>query len=158
MERILVVFVTVAVMLGGIPAAAQSSACNQEMLRGVWCETCTGFTDLSKVNPNVPKGTLVPFSMLVRHVINSEGKGTGTGFASLAGSVNAVEVDTTLTVNSGCLGQKTYAIRTKSGGNVTGKAGVVFMPSGQEINVLIQEPGDVVSCKLKKMLQHTLID
>ncbi|MFN0170827.1 MAG: hypothetical protein ACKV22_30780, partial [Bryobacteraceae bacterium] len=156
MQRLLVLSAIATLVLAGIPAMAQSP-CNQEMLRGVWCEKCTGFYDLSKFDPRVPKGTFVPISLLLRYVVNADGKGTGKGFGSFGGNAGPVEMAVTFTVNPGCTGEKAYTLKTSSGQTLEGKAGVIFMPSGLELEALIQTAGDVLSCKWKKMFHHTLV-
>ncbi|MEK7403962.1 MAG: hypothetical protein AAB225_02545, partial [Acidobacteriota bacterium] len=66
MKRVMLVTVVAAMVLARVPALAQSGPCSTQMLRGVWCMTCTGFTELSNLDPKAPKGTLVPFAGIGR--------------------------------------------------------------------------------------------
>jgi hypothetical protein len=138
------------------PAWAQPGVCRQQSLRGVYCLTCNGFTDLSKYNPAVPKGTLVPVSMLARMVIDTSGKGTGEGMASLAGNVFPFQKEEKFTVNPDCTADKTYTLKNPANGSTeSGKAKSIFLPKEGEIHSLILEPGDIVTCVHKIMHDST---
>ncbi len=132
------------------PASAQTGACTQQSLRGVWRLTCTGSTDLAKYNPGVPAGTFVPFAMLARMVIDASGKGAGTGVGNLGGSVFSFGMDETFTVSPDCTADKAYTFKLSSG-TMAGKAKAIAMPAAGEIRVLIVEAGEVVMCEYKKM-------
>ena len=139
-------------VLTSAPALAQG--CHQQMLRGVWCATCTGFTDLHDFNPAVPKGTLVPMSMLKRVVLNHQGKGTGKGAGTVAGIISTVESEDAFTVNQDCTGEKTYTLYLKDLGlTLPGKGSVVYLPHGGEFRVLILAAGNVVTCEYKQVSQ-----
>jgi len=151
MRRLMILTVMAVIVLAWAPATlAQPGGCRQEMLRGVWCATCNGFTQLSNVDPTAPKGTLVPFLGILREVINADGKGSGKGVFNIAGTPFPVEMETKFTVSSDCTGEKTYTLKAL-GLSLPGKATVVYMPHGLEFRIVILVPGDVVSCEYKKM-------
>ena len=139
-------------VLTSAPAPAQG--CQQQMLRGVWCATCTGFTDLHAFDPRVPENTLVPMNMLKRVVLNPQGKGTGKGVGSVAGVISTIESEDAFTVNQDCTGEKTYTLYLKELGlTLPGKGSVVFMPQRGNFRVLIFVPGNVVTCKYERVSQ-----
>ncbi len=158
MRQLMIVATIAAVILACVPAGlAQSGPCSQQMARGIWCLSCTGFTDLSNLNPNVPKNTLVPISLLGRAVLDADGKGTSKGFGSVGGTVASFEGEESYKVNADCTGDKTYTLKIKDLGlTLPGKATVVFMPHGQEFRIMLLNAGDVVSCEYKKMF-NTLV-
>jgi hypothetical protein len=148
--------VLAAALFVSAPARAQPGVCRQQSLRGVYCLTCNGFADLSKYNPVVPKGTLVPVSMLARMVIDASGKGTGEGMASLAGNVFPFHKEETFTVNPDCTAEKTYTLKNPVNGNTSsGKAKSIFLPKEGEIHSLILDAGDIVACVHKIMHDST---
>ena len=157
MRVLLLCSVTVAFVLRVAPAAqAQSGACSQPMLQGVWSATCTGFTDLSKLLPETPPGTMVPMSMISRGAIKADGTGTRTGSASVAGTVGQIEMQETFKINPDCTGEKTYIMKIPTL-NLTlpGKATFVFIPGGVEFRMMLVNAGDVVTCKYQKMFNST---
>lgn len=151
MRRLLVLSVIVAIAMACAPTGlAQVGGCNQQMLRGTWCMTCSGFTQLSNIDPTAPPNTLVPYLGLARGVINADGRGAGKGVFNIAGTMLPVELEEKFTVNSDCTGEKTYTLKFPRV-SVPGKATVVYMPHGLEFRILLLVPGDVVSCEYKKM-------
>ncbi len=157
MRRVMLLAVIAVMVLGCVPALAQVGACSSQMLRGIWSMACTGFIDLSNLDPKVPKGTMVPMVALGRQTIDTEGKSTTKGFMSLAGTVSPVELESTLKVNPDCTGEGTYTITIKALGlSLPGKVTVVVMPHGQEFRAMLVNPGEGVSCELKKMFNTLL--
>ena len=152
MPRFVLPLLAAALILAALPAFAQPNSCRQEMLRGTWSFTCSGFTDLSKVNPALAAGTMGPFSMLGRGTLSLEGKGGGKGFASLGGTVIPFEAEESYAINADCTAEKTYVLRNKALGlTVPGKAATVIMPDGSEFSMLILTQGDAVTCQYKRM-------
>jgi hypothetical protein len=161
MTRLMTWLVVGALGLGSAPAAlAQSPPCNPEWLRGVWLLTCEGFTDLSKINPGVEEGTLVPVAMQARMVIDRTGRGKGQGVGSLGGVIFTFDKEEVFALNADCTAEKSYTLHVKEMGGValppdylvlTGSAASVLTPMDGQIRTLIREAGDVVSCTHKKM-------
>ena len=148
----------VAVALVCAPTAgAQWGACNQRMLEGVWSATCTGFTDLSKLVPGTPPGTMAPLSMISRGVIKRGGGGTREGFGSVPGLVSAIEMEEKFTINPDCTGEKTYTMKiAELNLTLSGKATFILMPGGHELQMMLLNPGDTITCEYKKMANSPL--
>ena len=107
MKKVMLLSIVVGMALACVPALAQPGVCSTQMLRGIWCMTCSGFTDLTNLDPKAPKGTLVPFFGLGRGTIDADGKGAVKAIFNIAGRAFPVELEERFTVNSDCTGEKT---------------------------------------------------
>ncbi len=155
MRRLMLLGAVAAMAVAGVPALAQSGPCSTPMLRGVWCMTCSGFTELSNLDRKAPKGTLVPFVGIGRGTIDADGKGAVKAVFNIAGTLFPVELEESFKVNPDCTGEKTYTLKAP-GGSLPGKATVVYMPNGLEFRIMTLVPGDVVTCEYKKMFNTLL--
>jgi hypothetical protein len=135
----------------GLTASGQSGLCQHQPFRGAWCGTCTGFTDLSNIDPSVPKNTLVPFSMLLRVDIDGQGKSAGAGHASVGGAVLPFETKGTFTAKPDCSGEKSYELTVPGLGIIPGKAAVVYLPLSGEFKIILLNPGDAITCVYKRI-------
>jgi len=157
MKRLITISLIVisALAVTATSAKAQSAACGphvRQMLQGTWAMTCTGFTDFSRVNPNVPPNTLVPFAALGHTTINADGNGAGKSIFDIAGMLRHVELEGTFGVNPDCTGELDYTVRAHDPELVMpGKASVMYLPRELEFHTLILAPGDVITCEYKKM-------
>ncbi|MBI4905872.1 MAG: hypothetical protein HY820_19720 [Acidobacteria bacterium] len=152
MRHCLILSIVALIMLATAPAALAQpqGACRPEMLRGVYCVTCTGFTPLKNIT-GIPTDTvLVPFLGIGRAVLERDGTGKMKGHFTIAGTSFPVEIDEKYTVNQDCTGTKTYTLKAL-GLQFPGTASVVYMPFGLEFNIVLLVPGDVVSCQYRKM-------
>ena len=153
LRSILGISALVMFVLTTAPTAAQAQSCKRPMLQGSWSVSCTGSTELYNLVPNTPPGTLVPFAVLGRTVLDGDGRGTSTGIGSIAGNQFAFTTTESFTVNSDCTGERSYQVTIPAFGytspSLSGAA--VFTPKSDEFKVMPLNPGDVVMCEYKKI-------
>jgi hypothetical protein len=133
--KVITIAAVFALALIATPAAkAEGGGCSNATLRGNYSDQDTG--------------TIVgvgPFAGV--NVDSFDGKGTLTiaGFSSLDGSVSYGKLEGTYQVNSDCTG--TYKV---AGGGLTVDAFFVIDEDGNELKIVITDPGNVINCIAKK--------
>jgi hypothetical protein len=126
---------TFALALTSAPAArAAGLGCSNAMLRGTYSDQDTG--------------TIVgvgPFAGVNVDSFDGRGKITISGWSSLDGSVSYGTETGTYQVNPDCTG--TYTV---SGGGITVDGFFVISDGGNELRIVITDPGTVINCVAKK--------
>ena len=160
MKRVLAVALLAACVLLFSPNLA--AQCNIGSFRGTYCLSCNGWTDLSTLNPNLPKG-YAPASHLGILKLDGAGHGSGWHTSNMGGLALTMDiVDLTYTVNDDCAVQTTYSLRIRELGVTMGPVtrvlvGVPSLPSGSAgygmemkgLNVGAGPGQDVTPCELK---------
>lgn len=153
MRRTLAVSAFFTMILALAPAHAQAQSCKRPMLQGTWSVSCTGSTELYNLVPATPPGTLVPFAVLGRTVLDADGNGSSSGIGSIAGTQFAFTTTEAFTVNADCTGERTYQVTIPAFGYTSPSlpAAAVFTPKADEFKVMPLNPGDVVICEYKRI-------
>ncbi len=115
-------------------APAAKAACSNATLRGTYSDQDTG--------------TIVgvgPFTGVNLDIFDGKGHLGISGISSLNGSVSAGTETGTYQVNPDCTG--TYTV---SGGGLTVDAFFVINQNGNELQIVITDPGTVISCVARK--------
>jgi hypothetical protein len=125
----------VAIALTAAPAAkAADKGCSDATLRGTFSDQDTG--------------TIVglgPFAGVNVDTFNGKGKITISGVSSVNGSISAGLETGTYQVNPDCTG--TYTV---TGGGITIDAFFVIDQDGNELQIVITDPGNVINCVARK--------
>lgn len=114
--------------------AAKASGCSDATLKGAYSDQDTG--------------TIVglgPFAGVNLDTFDGKGKLTINGISSLNGNVSAGLTTGTYHVNPDCTG--TYTV---TGGGLTVDAFFVIDQSGNELQIVITDPGTVITCVARK--------
>ena len=121
--------------LAAAPAAkADDRVCSNATLRGPYSDQDTG--------------TIVgvgPFAGVNVDTFDGNGNLTISGVSSVNGSVSPGVLTGTYTVNPDCTG--TYTV---SGGGLTVDAFFVIDDDGNELKIVISDPGNVINCVARK--------
>jgi len=115
-------------------SAAKAAGCSNATLKGTYSDQDTG--------------TIVgvgPFAGVNVDSFNGHGKITISGWSSLNGSVSYGLETGTYQVNADCTG--TYTV---SGGGITVDGFFVIGQDGNELQIVITDPGTVINCVAKK--------
>lgn len=126
-----VAFLAIAVAAG---PAAKAAGCSNATLKGAYADQDTG--------------TIVgvgPFAGVNLDTFDGKGKISISGISSLNGSVSAGVETGTYHVNSDCTG--TYTV---TGGGITIDAFFVINQGGNELQIVITDPGTVINCIARK--------
>jgi hypothetical protein len=116
-------------------ARAQGRPCSNATLRGTYSDTDTG--------------TIVgagPFAGVNLDRFDGKGNMTASGMSSVNGSISPVATSGTYTVNSDCTG--TYSVSDAFGD--TFNAYFVIDEGGNELQIVITNPGTVINCVARK--------
>src|SRR5215469_11758763 len=130
--------------LGVAPIAnAQNKGCSNATLKGTFAEKDNGFI------PNPPPATPSLFAGVNLDTFDGKGTITATGFATVDGN-GAPQTETgTYTVNFDCTG--TYEVLISPGG-FTAHAFFVIDDGGNELQIIVTDPGNVITCIARKQL------
>jgi hypothetical protein len=126
-----------ALTLGSASAAkAADKGCSNVTLKGTFADKDSGWFTASNAAP-------MPFAAV--NVITFDGNGnmTASGFGSVNGSGGAQTETGTYTVKSDCTG--TYTVQISPGG-FTAHAFFVIDDSGNELQIIVTDPGGVITC------------
>jgi hypothetical protein len=132
-----------ALALGIAPTAnAQDKGCSNATLKGTFAEKDTGFIT------NPPPAPASLFAGVNLDTFDGKGTITASGFATLDGN-GAPQTETgTYTVNSDCTG--TYAVQI-SPGDFTAHAFFVIDDGGNELQIIVTDPGTVINCVARRV-------
>ncbi len=120
-------------------APAAKAACSNATLKGTYSDQDTG--------------TIVgvgPFVGVNLDIFDGKGHVKISGISSLNGSVSAGTETGTYQVNPDCTG--TYTV---SGGGITVDAFFVINQNGNELQIVITDPGTVINCVARKQFPTT---
>lgn len=131
-----------ALALGVAPAAkADNKGCSNATLRGTFSDRDTGWIFLAP-----PPAAPVPFAGVNIETFDGNGILTGTGMSSVNGNVAPGSFKGTYTVNPDCTG--TYTAQSPG---LTVHAFFVIDESGDELQIVITDPGTVINCVARRM-------
>jgi hypothetical protein len=131
-----------ALALGIAPTAnAHDQGCSKATLKGTFAEKDTGFI------PNPPPAPASLFAGVNRDTFDGKGTITATGISSLDGTVTPQTETGTYTVNPDCTG--TYEVLISPGG-FTAHAFFVIDDGGNELQIIVTDPGNVITCIARK--------
>jgi hypothetical protein len=116
-------------------AKADSRGCSNATLKGAFVDKDTGFI-------TAPPALAGPFAGVNLETFDGHGALTGTGIVSLNGNVFPGTFTGTYTVNPDCTG--TYTVQNSLGSTV--HAFFVINDSGNELQIVITDPGTVITC------------
>ena len=140
MERIIGMGAVAALALVLAPAAkAERNPCSVATLRGSFARTDTGFL----TSPAAIAGPIAGVSLMT---FDGNGGFTSTGMGGLNGNVAASTSTGTYTVNADCTG--TYTGVSSRG---TGHAFFVIAAGGDEIHILVTDPGVALTCIARRI-------
>lgn len=123
----------------GLPptANAHEKGCSDATLKGTFAEKDTGFI----TNPAPAAASL--FAGVVLETFDGSGKLRATGISSLDGTVSSETETGTYTVKADCTG--TYEVQISPGG-YTAHAFFVIDDDGNELQIIVTDPGTVITC------------
>jgi hypothetical protein len=123
------------------PAAkASDKGCTNATLRGSYAQTGSGVI-------TAPPDQAGPFANVGTLVFDGNGGLTGTLVVSSGTSSQATETGT-YTVNSDCTG--TYTVQIAPFG-ITSQAFFAIDTNGDELEIIVTDPGSVITCVAKKL-------
>jgi hypothetical protein len=132
-----------ALALGIAPTAnAHDKGCSNATLKGTFAEKDTGFV----TNPSPAPASL--FAGVNLETFDGKGTITASGFASLDGNGGPQTETGTYTVNPDCTG--TYAVQISPGG-FTAHAFFVIDDDGNELQIVVTDPGTVINCIARRL-------
>ena len=163
MKRILAVVMLAACVLVLSPSAV--AQCSTESLRGAYALVCNGWTDLSTLDPTLPKG-YAPASHVGVLKLDGAGKGSGWHASNMGGlSLTMDFVNLTYTVKDDCMVQATYYMKIRGLGLTIGPVTRILVAIPAFLNGFDMEmrgvnagagPGqDVTPCVLKRFSLNT---
>ena len=117
-------------------AKADSKGCSNATLKGAFADKDIGFI-------TAPPALAGPFSGVQTEIFDGNGVLTTAGMASLNGNIVAVTSTGTYTVNPDCTG--TYTVQISPLG-LTGHGFFVIDDSGNELQIIVTDPGTVITC------------
>lgn len=127
--------------LGMTPtASANDKGCSNATLKGTFAEKDTGFI----ANPSAAASL---FSGVNLDTFDGKGTITATGMSSLDGTITPQTETGTYTVNPDCTG--TYEVLVSPGG-FTAHAFFVIADAGNEVQIVVTDPGTVIACSARK--------
>jgi hypothetical protein len=125
----------------GPKANAQDKGCSNATLKGTFAEKDTGFIT------NPPPAAASLFAGVNLDTFDGKGTITATGFSSIDGTVTAQTETGTYTVNPDCTGA--YEVLISPGG-FTAHAFFVINDNGNEVQIIVTDPGNVITCIARK--------
>ncbi len=123
------------------PAKADDKGCSNYTLRGTYAQTGTGAI-------TAPPDMAGPFANVGTLVFDGNGGVTGGLVVNQNGSTAQATETGTYTVNSDCTG--TYTVQISPFG-ITSQASFVIDNSGDELEILVTDPGSVITCVAKRL-------
>ena len=131
-----------ALALGIAPMAkADNKGCSNATLRGSYAQTGTGVI-------TAPPDQAGPFANVGTLIFDGNGGLTGTLVVSSNGSSSPATETGTYTVNSDCTG--TYTVQIAPFG-ITSQAFFAIDTNGDELEIIVTDPGSVITCVAKKL-------
>jgi hypothetical protein len=122
-------------------AHAYNKGCSNATLKGTYADKDNGFI------VNTPPTPASLFAGVNRDTFDGKGRITATGFATVDGNGGAQTETGTYTVNPDCTG--TYEV-TISPGGFTAHAFFVIDEGGNELQIIVTDPGNVITCIARK--------
>jgi uncharacterized protein YdeI (BOF family) len=116
-------------------ANAQDKGCSNASLQGTFADKDTGVI-------TSPPAVAGPFAGVNLETFDGKGTITGAGTVSLNGNIASQTYQGTYTVNPDCTG--TYTVQLSLG--LTTNAYFVIADGGNELQVVITDPGTVITC------------
>ena len=138
---LVIAFVIVFVL--GIAPGAQAVECSNATLKGTFADKDTGVI-------TSPPSVAGPFAGINLETFDGNGTLKGSGINSLNGNMVAVTETGTYTVNADCTG--TYTVQISPLG-LTTNAFFVIDDSGNELQVIVMNPGTVITCIARRQFQ-----
>jgi uncharacterized protein YdeI (BOF family) len=132
-----------ALALGTAPNAKANEGCSNATLKGTFADKDTGFI-------TSPPAVAGPFAGVNVETFDGNGALTGHGMVSLNGEIAQQSYTGTYTVNSDCTG--TYTVEISPFG-LTTHAFFVIAGDGNELQVVITDPGNVVTCIARRQFR-----
>ena len=131
-----------ALALGMSPLAkADDKGCSNATLRGTYSQTGSGVI-------TAPPDQAGPFANVGTLVFDGRGSLTGALVVSSNGSSSQATETGTYTVNSDCTG--TYTVQIDPFG-ITSQAFFAIDTNGDELEIIVTDPGSVITCVAKKL-------
>jgi hypothetical protein len=128
--------------LGIAPTAnAYDKGCSNATLKGTYADKDDGFI------MNTPPAAPSLFAGVNLDTFDGKGTIRATGFATLDGSGGPQTETGTYTVNPDCTG--TYEVTISPGGFTT-HASFVIDDDGNELQIIVTDPGNVITCIARK--------
>jgi hypothetical protein len=120
-------------------AKADDKGCTNSSLKGTFSDRDSGWIYTSATAPPIP------FAGINVETFDGNGNISGTGTASVGGSVTAGPFTGTYTVNRDCTG--TYTVQFPG---LTVHAFFVIDDSESELQIIITDPGNVILCVARR--------
>ena len=127
----------ITVLAVGLAPTANAKGCSNATLKGTFAEKDTGFI------PNPPPANPSLFAGVNLDTFDGKGTITAIGFATVDGNGAPQTEIGTYTVNPDCTG--TYTVQINPGA-ITAHAFFVIDESGDELQIIVSDPGAVVTC------------
>ena len=124
-----------------LAAKADNKGCSNATLRGSYAQTGTGAI-------TAPPDQAGPFANVGTLIFDGNGGLTGTLVVSSNGSSSPATETGTYTVNSDCTG--TYTVQIAPFG-ITSQAFFAIDTNGDELEIIVTDPGSVITCVAKKL-------
>ena len=122
-------------------ARADDKGCSNNTVRGTYAQTGTGVI-------TAPPDQAGPFANVGTLFFDGNGGLTGALVVSSNGSSSQVTETGTYTVNSDCTG--TYTVQIAAFG-ITSQAFFAIDTNGDELEIIVTDPGSVITCVAKKL-------
>jgi len=130
------------IALGMSPTVqASDKGCSNATLRGSYAQNGTGAV-------TAPPDQAGPFANVGTLIFDGNGGVTGSLVVSSNGSSSPVTETGTYTVNSDCTG--TYTVQIAPFG-ITSQAFFAIDTNGDELEIIVTDPGAVITCVAKKL-------
>jgi hypothetical protein len=126
---------------------ASDKGCSNNTLRGSYAQTGTGVI-------TAPPDQAGPFANVGTLVFDGNGGLTGALVVSSNGSSSSATETGTYTVNSDCTG--TYTVQIAPFG-ITSQAFFAIDTNGDELEIIVTDPGSVITCVAKKLFPGRII-
>jgi hypothetical protein len=120
---------------------ASDKGCSNATLRGSYAQSGTGVI-------TAPPDQAGPFANVGTLIFDGNGGLTGALVVSSNGSSSPVTETGTYTVNSDCTG--TYTVQIAPFG-ITSQAFFAIDTNGDELEIIVTDPGSVITCVAKKL-------
>src|SRR5215472_13882370 len=124
-------------------ATAQNKGCSNATLKGTFAEKDNGFI------PNPPPTPASLFAGVNLDTFDGKGTITAIGFGTVDGNGGPQTETGTYRVNPDCTG--TYEVQISPGG-FTAHAFFVIDDGGNELQIIVTDPGNVITCIARKQL------
>jgi hypothetical protein len=137
--KTLVMGAVAALTLVAPTAKAGGRTCSNATLKGTFADKDTGFL-------TAPPAMAGPFAGVNLETFDGHGALTGAGVVSLNGNIVPATFRGTYTVNPDCTG--TYTVQNSL--NLTVHAFFVIADGGDELQIVITDPGTVITCVARR--------